>query len=151
MNNKRDKKDGDRMKSLLGKVGVILIGLMILGYAEAWGADWELYSSSEKVFYYYDAQNITRPSKNVVRVWEKWDYTEKGVMDMVGSFGKEYENLSHTIFFLEINCSKKKNRGLSLTHYDHKGSVVYSISSPSEWRSINPESMAEKLYKKVCK
>jgi hypothetical protein len=139
------------MKSLSVKLGVILFGLAIFGNAEVWGADWNLYGSSEKVLYYFDAQSITRPSKNVVRVWEKWDYTEKGVMDMVGSFGKEYENVSHTIFFLEINCSKKENRGLSLTHYDHKGNVVYSISSPSEWRSINPESMAEKLYKEVCK
>ena len=29
------------MKSLLGKLGIIIIGLSILGYAEVWGADWK--------------------------------------------------------------------------------------------------------------
>ena len=31
------------MKSLLGKLGVILIGLAIFGNAEVWGADWKLF------------------------------------------------------------------------------------------------------------
>jgi hypothetical protein len=140
------------MKSLLGKLGVILvIGLTIFGYAEVWGAEWKFYGSSEKVFYYYDTQSITHPSKDIVRVWERWDYTEKGVLDKVGKFGKEYENLSHTIFLWEINCSEKKDRGLSLTHYDHKGSAIHSIRSPSEWSFITPESIGEIMYKEVCK
>ncbi len=44
---------------------------------------------------YYDAQSITRPSKNIVRVWVKWDYTEKGVIENVKRLGKKYENLSY--------------------------------------------------------
>ena len=30
------------MKSLLGKLGVILIGLAIFGYGKVWGADWKV-------------------------------------------------------------------------------------------------------------
>jgi hypothetical protein len=37
------------MKSLLGKLGVILIGLAIFGYAEAWGAEDETRYSCDKV------------------------------------------------------------------------------------------------------
>jgi hypothetical protein len=36
------------MKSLLGKLGVILIGLAIFGNAEVWGADWKHYGDDEK-------------------------------------------------------------------------------------------------------
>jgi hypothetical protein len=36
------------MKSLLGKLGVVLIGLIIFGCAEVWGADWKFYGSNEK-------------------------------------------------------------------------------------------------------
>ena len=43
MKNKREKKEGDRMKSLLVKLGVILIGLTIFGYGEVWGEDWKLF------------------------------------------------------------------------------------------------------------
>ena len=35
------------MKSLLGKLGVLFIGLLILGNAEVWGADWRLYAETE--------------------------------------------------------------------------------------------------------
>jgi hypothetical protein len=139
------------MKSLSGKLGVILIGLAIFGYAEVWGADWKLYGTDANVLTYYDAESITRPSENIVRVWVRWDYTEKGVSDWVRTFGKEYENLSHTISLWEINCSEKKNRGLSLVDYDHKGDVIPSIHSPGEWKFIFPDSIGESLYKKVCK
>ena len=140
------------MKSLSGKLGVILaVGLAIFGYTEVWGADWKLYGSNDKGEYYYDTRGITHPSKNIVRVWTRQNLTEKGVLDMVGKFGKEYENLSHTISLWEINCSEQENRGLSLTHYDRKGSTIYSISSPSDWNFIVPESITDSLYKEVCK
>lgn len=132
---------------ILAVIGFIVFFLCI----EGWGADWKFYAASEQILYYYDAQNITHPSKNIVRVWERWDYTEKGVLDMVGTSGKKYENLSHSIILWEINCSEKKDRGLSLTHYDHKGSVVHSISSPSDWNFIVPETVGEVIYKEVCK
>ena len=39
------------MKSLLGRVGVVLIGLAIFGYAEVWGAEcaWVLWKKYERV------------------------------------------------------------------------------------------------------
>jgi len=33
------------MKSSLGKLGGILIGLAIFTYAEAWGADWKFFEN----------------------------------------------------------------------------------------------------------
>jgi hypothetical protein len=66
------------MKSLLGKLGVVLIGLAIFGYAEVWGADWKLLGTNEQISTYYDAQSITHPSENIVRVWTRMDFTEKG-------------------------------------------------------------------------
>lgn len=139
------------MKSLLIKLGVLSIGLLILGNAEVWGADWKPYGSNEQYYYYYDTQSITYPSKNVVRVWGKMDFTEKGVLNWVGELGKRYENLSHVIFLMEINCAEKKSRSLSDSSYDNKGDVIISSHSPSEWRFIIPETMNENLYKEICK
>jgi hypothetical protein len=139
------------MKSLSVKLGVILIGLAIFGCAEVWGEDWKLYDSNEDFLSYYDAQRITRPSKNIVRVWTKLDYTEKGVLGRVGKLGKKFENLSHSINLSEINCVKKTRRLLSRTDYDNKGDVIISSPSPLEWTFIIPGSMAESLYKEVCK
>ncbi len=139
------------MKSLSVKLGVILIGLAIFGYAEVWGADWKFYGGCEFFLGYYDAQSITRPSKNIVRVWERSNFTERGVIKCVGNLGKEYENLSYTISLSEINCAEKMSHLLSGTYYDNKGNVIISDNSPQEWHFITPESVDESLYKKVCK
>jgi hypothetical protein len=139
------------MKSLLGKLGVILIGLLILANAEVWGADWKPYFATELELVFFDASSITHPSENIVRVLVRSDYTEKGVLNWVRDFGKKYENLSHSIILSEINCAEKKLRRLSWADYDHKGSVIDSTSPPSEWRFIIPESSRESLYKEVCK
>jgi hypothetical protein len=139
------------MKLLLGKLGVILIGLAIFGYAEVWGADWKFYGATENYLNYYDAQSITPPSKNIVRVWIRMSYTEKGVIEWVMDFGKKYENLSHSITFSEINCIEKTIRSLSVTHYDNKGGAIYSDSSPTKLFFIISESVGENLYKEVCK
>jgi hypothetical protein len=139
------------MKSLSVKLGVILIGLLILGNAEVWGADWKLYVTNELYWAYYDAQSITRPSKNIVRVWTKNNFTEKGVLNWVGDLGKKYENLSYTKVLMEINCVENKLRRLSGSCYDNKGDVISPSSFPSEWDFIPPETIAESLYKAVCK
>ena len=139
------------MKSLSVKLGVILIGLAIFTYAEVWGADWKFYNSNQWYLGYYDAQSITRPSKNIVRVWVKWDCTEKGVLENVKRLGKQWENLSHIKLLKEIDCVEKKERILSSTDYNNKGEMIHSSSSPSEWDFITPESVGEALYKEVCK
>jgi hypothetical protein len=141
------------MKSLLGRLGVILIGLAIFGYAEVWGADWKLYNVNDNYKGYYDAQSIPRPSKNIVRVWVKWDVTEKGVLDWGKRKNdrKKYENLNHMKVLYEIDCVEKKSRRLSGTEYDNKGGMIDSDSSPSKWEFIIPESMTEGLYEEVCK
>lgn len=139
------------MKSLLVKLVVILIVLTIFNYPEVWGVDWKFYGSSSGYTGYYDTQSITRPSKNIVRVSTRWDWTEKAVIDGVEKLGKKYENLSYSIILREINCVEKKSHRLSATQYDRKGSVISSESSPSKWFSINPDSMDESLYKEFCK
>lgn len=121
------------------------------GGPEFGGAGWKLLDSNEKSSGYYDAQKITRPSKNIVTVWVKVNFTKKGIIDYVGDSGEKYENLSNCIILNEINCVEKMTHSLSRTCYDNKGEVIYSSHSPSEWSFIIPESRGESLYKEVCK
>lgn len=133
------------------RIAILVFGLIIISIGDVYGADWKLYDSNEKFSSSYDAQGITHPSKNIVRVWTKWDYTEKGVRDYVEKLGKKYENLSLSIVLWEINCIEKKSRFLSSISYDNKGGVIYSSIFPPEWSFIIPESMGEILYKEICK
>lgn len=145
------------MKSLLGKLGVILIGLVIFGYAEVRGADWVLYGETDTYKYYYDKESINRPSKNIVEVSEKQIYTDKGIIYMVGELGKKYENLSHSITLWQIDCANQNFRFLSLTHYSREEKVIYSrrllyaSERAGEWSPIIKGTMGERLYKAVCK
>jgi len=142
------------MKPLLVKLVVVLIGLAIFGYAEVWGADWRIYAKPESGIgvYYYDADGITRPSKNIVRVWEKVVYSAKGVKRYVEESGKRYENLSHSLNLWEFDCVEKKERILQTTEYSKDGTVLSSTQSQkTPWNFISPTSIGEALYEAVCK
>jgi hypothetical protein len=118
---------------------------------DGYGADWKFYRFNDLAESYYDVQSITRPSKNVVRVWERMNFTEKGIMDEVESLGKTFKKLEYSVVLHEINCAEKTVRMLSSTDYDNKGRVIFSDSSPTKWLFIIPGSIGESLYKEICK
>ena len=136
------------------QIAILVFGLIIISMGDVYGTDWRLYSYNDKQKSYYDAQSITHPSKNIVRVWVKWNYTEKGVintMGMMGKFGKKFENLSHLINLEEVDCVEKKSRNLSFTYYNKEGNSIVSSDEPSEWNLIVPDSVDEDLYEEICK
>ncbi len=137
------------MKSLLAKF--IVIGLILFVHVEVRGADWKLYSFNDKGKNYYDGQSITRASKNIVRVWVKWNYTEKGVMDIAEKMGKEFKKLEYSIILNEINCAENTTRFLSLNYFDNNREVIVSGSYTTEWTFSVPDTIDESLYKEICK
>jgi len=140
------------MKSLSGKLGVILFGFIIFGYAEVWGADWRLLGRDDEGIRYYDAEGITRPSKSIARVWTNWIYTEKGVTEVVRESGRKYENLRNTLTLWELNCSDKMMHVLQVTHYSSDGHTLLSVSrDTAKWEFIPPHSITEALFKEICK
>jgi hypothetical protein len=143
------------MKSLWVKVGVILVvGLAIFGYAEVWGADWKLFAETELYECFYDAEDATSSSMNIVDVWTKLEYTKEGITGIVKQFGKHYAGLSYSLELWEINCTEEKDRILSITEYSAEGRILYANSAkgrPPAWKIIPRESVDESLYKAVCK
>ncbi len=140
------------MKSLLVNFGVVLaIGFSILINSEVWGEDWRLYEESKMESYYYDAESITRISKNTVRVWDKCVYTEAGKAVLVKRFGDKYINLLSTRAVFEINCVERKHRLLHVTYFSKDNEILNSRFGEGEWRYIAPDSVDEALFKAVCK
>jgi hypothetical protein len=155
LGNKEAKKES-RMKSLLVKLGValVVIGLATLGYGEAWGADWRFFSSTDlyECFYYEDS--MTHPSKNILRLWIKLEYTEKGVNGKVKESGKNYEPLSYSLQLWEINCATKKQHVLLNKDYSIEGNILNTKPPKagfSGWKSISKGSVGESLFKAVCR
>jgi len=140
------------MKSLSVKLGVILIGLIILTYAEVWGTDWKVYGETDKATFYYDTESITHPSKDVVRVWTKQVYTEKGIIEMVGDFGEIFRTLNDSIDLREYHCVDKKYCLLYITFYSTDGEVLSTVNySEPMWYFIVPRSIGEDIYDILCK
>lgn len=138
--------------SVKSKVIFLVIGFAFFACVEARGADWKyLGQSGDRVFYYY-AESVTRPSKDVVRVWGKADYTEKGIMGMVERFGSRYENLKYSLDLWELKCANNTIRILATTHHSKNGEVLDSKKNDhAKWKSIAPGSVEDSLHKAVCK
>ncbi len=140
------------MKSLTIKFFCIV--LIVFCSVEVWGADWKLFAETDSYECYYDAEDATPSSKNIVEVWTKFEYTKKGVSGVVKEFGKHYADLSYSLELLEISCGEKKERILSITEYSADGKVLYANSVQGRlpaWKVIRRESVDESLYKAVCK
>jgi hypothetical protein len=145
-----------KLMKLLFKLGVplVIIGLAILSHANVWGADWRLYAKTDLYECFYNAEDMIRSSEDIVKVWAKLVYTERGVIEMVKEFGKHYENLTYSLELWEINCAGKKHRLLSITAYSVEGNILYTNQTgvaPPPWKIISRESVGESLYKAVCK
>src|SRR4030042_1766904 len=142
------------MKSRIGRLMIIVVtGLLVFSYAEVWGEDWKLIrKNKDGDSYYYDASNITRPSKNIVRGSVKMVYSEKSINREIEKLGSSHKDFSYRINLWEMNCSEKKVAFLQITTYTKNGTVIKSIKLDKiTWMSIVPDTMGEDLYKALCK
>ena len=142
------------MKSFLVKLGVVLGGLIIFGFAEVWGADWKLFAETDLYECFYDAEDIAPSPTNIVDVWARLEYTKKGVTGVVKQYGKHYADLSYSLELLEFNCTEKRERLLSITEYSVEGKILYANSVKDRlpgWKTIPRDSVESSLYQTVCK
>lgn len=56
-----------------------------------WAADWKVFYRPDFGEYFYDAQSITRPSENIVRISVKNVLTQEGVRAWAKRFGSNSE------------------------------------------------------------
>jgi hypothetical protein len=140
------------MESLLIKLGVIVvvIGFNIFHYAEVWGEDWRLYGQDGIASYYYDAEKIIRPSKNIVRVWGKVIYTREGASGLATRLGEGFGTLNFSIDLYEFNCVKREYKELQRTFFSQRATYLGEQSDLSGGY-LNQGSIQEKLSRIVCK
>jgi hypothetical protein len=149
----------DQIRSLLGNLGVILIGFAIFTHAEVWGADWKYFGAGgDGIFWWYDAQGITYQPNRIIHVWVKKVKADE-IKDMVESGAKvtlsELEQMTserdYERSLMEIDCVKKTVNHLQKLNYDSKGVLKIGESKLGAKESIPTDSVAERLYQAVCK
>lgn len=136
------------MKSLLGRSGVILIGLSIFGCAEMRGGHWTFFSSTDlyEGFYYVSKSHLLYKD-TVEQVSVKLEYTKKGIAEYVKEFGKDYENLSYSLQSWEVDCRAKKERILSNNRYSVEGNLINIKSA----KGRSSQTLGKSLSEAVCK
>ena len=121
-------------------VMVVVIGLILLGNAEGWGADWKHYFSTENAKYYFDTETLTYTSNVTLRTSVKKVLTDKGAKSSAPLLGKEYANLEYTIDSLEINCAVKTINILEIVAYSKTGDIIGREENLSpDWRPVSPK------------
>jgi len=165
------------MKSLMVKLGVILIVLAIFGNTEVCGADWKFFQltkSTEEAgglpvygnIHFYDASSVVYPSKKIlqvpiVQVWTKTFHIRVDQILPPEAKDRLYETLNslklrYTTNLMEINCSEKRFRSLKIFIFDGGEGVEKEVSRddfPSAYESykIIPNGEVDTLSKMLCK
>jgi hypothetical protein len=132
---------------------ILITGLLVFSYAEVWGEDWKpLRPSKDGDTNFYDANSVTRPSKDIVKGSLKIVFSQKSVNREVDKLGSTYKDLSHRIISWEMNCTEKKAAFVEITTYSKKGTIISSIKPDKKtFTAIPPGSVGEELYKLLCK
>jgi hypothetical protein len=140
------------MKSLSGRLRVILIGLIIFCYAEVWGADWKLIFIEKRTaprgqsdtYYYIDMKSIKKVSSEKVRFW----YLMKSVPR--GSDEPSIENVRKEGWsdYIELDCLRERQRSVKTEREAKEG---YVLIGPIDWHSIEIDSAEEKMAEVVCR
>jgi len=148
---KQDKPRLDkRHGALLARVILAGIGLIFFCSAEGWGADWQLVCVRDGFSKFYDSESVTNLSEKAVRIWVETAYTEKGILDIVAKYGGVYKGLSYALTLYETDCENRTIRYLVDNYYSKEREVLKTFrDGPLHY--IAPESVAEELYKIVCK
>jgi hypothetical protein len=118
---------------------------------KAGDADWQLLREDEngKCFYYDD--RLTRQDKDVLEIQVKCNLSAKRQNEWRISL-KSKIMPGYAISTEEIRCSSKEARNLQYVILSEKGPLkIFQNFQESKWELIAPDSMAEDLYKKVCK
>ena len=149
------------MRMRYGVILVVIGYMILLWYAEGWGADWKLYGvDDDKCNYYYDVASVKTLSKGIKTVWTKMQakndkcilYNIKMRTAIFGLSVKGYKNYSYTMALGKINCALKKASTETVTDYNNEGNVLHSITPSAEyWEAIVPGSVAYLLYEQICK
>jgi hypothetical protein len=134
---------------------------MIFLISQVQGVEWILYSkNTDDDEFFYDRENLTKPSRGIIKVWEKTKFSEKSRSKYIqekisdGSSVNGYDTLSYQLGLVEINCSEREQRLTKVSQHSSNGQVLFTHTynqKPSQgWIPISPQSVSEIKYNAVC-
>ena len=135
---------------------VVLLSSIFITNKNIFSANWVFLGqvAPDKTDFYYDKASITVLSSDIKKVWLKFVFPIKKIIEERKNFGfplTGFSSYSHSLSLAEIDCKKQKYRGLNLITYSKNGAILESINTEgSKPESIPPGSMIERLHKAIC-
>jgi hypothetical protein len=145
-----------RLKKIVSLViSVCLFSLTILpfnGYCD----DWVKYGSNENFTLYYKSSSVKiYNNNNIIKLWDKTVYTEKGKIWFLNSINSPEKikllDIHHTLSFYYYDYKEWKSCMTHRTHYSESGDVLYDQENPPKWDIINPNTYGDIILKKLLK
>jgi hypothetical protein len=120
---------------------------MLLGIVSSTAAaEWVEVDRTDTTTVYGDPTSVRRAG-DMVKMWEITDFaTAKKWID-----GKLYMSTRERS---EYDCKEERWRTLHISLFSGHmsyGEVVFSVSSPGDWKPVAPDTIAETYWKLVCK
>jgi hypothetical protein len=150
---------GIDMKKTISVISLSVLVLFLLVSCDKNSSDWVQYLNdvNGNVRSYKKANVEKDIGNNMVRVWEKNYFSDKGREELIqymrerGHATEGYDKLSCMVYLYEIDCAKQRLHILSVSRYDKGNKKFISGDKESEWINIPPDSVGDSLQKNVCK
>ncbi len=139
------------MRQLKFIIGIIVFAIPIVLNTKVWGVNWKYLCGDTQRKLYYDAENITYPSGNIVRIWVRAFYPKRETF--VDKFGKtRIEKVKFTVYLFDLHCTNKVFKLLQEMPYSGDGELLYlgNYFKESNWEVIPPNTFIEYLHLKMC-
>jgi len=139
---------------------IIYLVILLLFANQALAAEWIYYVSiPSQGAGYYDKSSIKKVNKNIIRVWTKTIFNEKGktaafsFLKSTGEAPDNLEKLSYEFDLNEIDCVNEKIKFPLVYIYNEDGAVIYKAPADfiPQWYDTIPSSNTETLKNIVCR
>lgn len=144
-----------KIKNICVTICLIILFLFV---NRAWTADWTLVAPYAGGEMYYFLSTIKSEKENVVPVWTKTVFNEKGKADALSYLNNKDKAasptgaLSYNLIYYEMDCLSGKYRTSASYYYDEKDNLIYSEkNAQSEFSDVLPDTILEKLKNTVCR
>ncbi len=147
---------GFRSFRLILMISVCLVCLTAFSLQAYGGEDWILLNSNENSNIYYNPVtiDIDRPN-NIIKVWVKRVYTEKGKINLLNKFNsiqkQKMADINYILALYLLNYSEWKISITHMTFYSNSGNVLLNGEPTPKWHDIVPRSVDDFIFNQILK
>lgn len=136
---------------------IFFLGILCLFASQARAEEWTYYDTALAGTMYYDKSGIFEAKKGILSVWTKnilsTDSKKQyfSILKKIDKAPDDPSKLSYYKSLMEIDCTNKKFRYVHAVFYDEQDNIIHASSEneTSEWNTIEPDSIGEKLMNLV--